>query len=667
MSTEGLSAEREDAPVVLIVEDEQDLAELYATGLGEPYAVRTAFDGEQALEQLDETVDVVLLDRRMPKLSGDEVLDRIREGGFDCRVVMVSAVEPDFDVLEMGFDDYVSKPVSAADLRETVDRMLELATHDPTLQEYHALVSKKIALEAKKSLRELAESEEYAELKAEIDDLRGQLDAERADLQEALASAAVFQGLDSSGPASGEPSTDAPSLDDGNERPGADTSPESAAETEEGTDAGAEEEADVETGGETGDEADVGTEAESVEGADAETGEEAGDGTDVEPREDDEADAASDVDADDDSADEPDAGSSPAAGAGPEPSLPEPVASADGLLRGVPEALLVEDADRNVVDCNPAFAELFGYEREALAGESTANLYDRVEQFESMGQRLRTLADGATERATVAFQASDGTAFTGEAAVGVRRDAAGEVAAFVWVVREGGETPAEDRTPDTTAEELAVLNRLLRHDISNDMAIASGWLELLREEVTADQRELLDRAIAATDHSIELTHAVGDLVRAIDEPEALELETVSLDDVVEREVEKGRETYDDATITVEDLPPVEVRANDLVSSVVGNLLRNAVQHNDAADPRVDLSVEVGFHTATLRVADNGPGIPEERRETLFEQGQKGAESDGLGIGLSLVKRLVDVYDGTIRIEDNEPRGTVVAVELAKAE
>ena len=86
----------DELPLVLVVEDEPDLADLYATWLKIDYSVRTAYGGEEAVEQLDDEIDVVLLDRRMPGLSGDEVLTKIRERGIDCYVSMVTAVEPDF-------------------------------------------------------------------------------------------------------------------------------------------------------------------------------------------------------------------------------------------------------------------------------------------------------------------------------------------------------------------------------------------------------------------------------------------------------------------------------------------------------------------------------------------------------------------------------------------
>ena len=177
-----VSDDEHESPIVLIVEDERGLAELYELWLHDDYEVRTAFDGEHALELVDEAVSVALLDRRLPGLSGDDVLERIREQELDCRVAMVSAVKPDFDVLEMGFDDYVSKPVSQEDLRETVARLVTLATYDRDIREYYALVSKKAALETQKSASELETSETYMALEGEINDVRAQLDATQTDL-----------------------------------------------------------------------------------------------------------------------------------------------------------------------------------------------------------------------------------------------------------------------------------------------------------------------------------------------------------------------------------------------------------------------------------------------------------------------------------------------------
>jgi len=162
-------------PVVLIVEDESDVAETYRLWLEDEYEVRIAHSGDEGIEQLDDAVDVVLLDRMMPGLSGDEVLEYIRTEELGCRVAMVTAVEPDFDILEMGFDTYLSKPVKGHELEETVANLLERSTYDSLLQEYYALVEKQATLQASKNRAELEANEEFEELTGRISDLREEL------------------------------------------------------------------------------------------------------------------------------------------------------------------------------------------------------------------------------------------------------------------------------------------------------------------------------------------------------------------------------------------------------------------------------------------------------------------------------------------------------------
>ena len=176
------SSPSEATPTVLVVEDEPDLAALYAAWLEGAYHVEVRYDGESALGAIDDSVDVVLLDRMMPGLSGDTVLDVIREEALDCRIAMVTAVEPDFDILEMGFDDYLVKPVSEADIRAVVDQLLLRSTYDEQLQRFFALASKRSVLEAQKSRAELRASDEYARLEDELAVMRAKVDDTMSEL-----------------------------------------------------------------------------------------------------------------------------------------------------------------------------------------------------------------------------------------------------------------------------------------------------------------------------------------------------------------------------------------------------------------------------------------------------------------------------------------------------
>ncbi|MFB6142376.1 MAG: response regulator [Halorientalis sp.] len=163
-------------PTILVVDDEQSVADIYTAHLEARYDVRTAYSGEEALEKLDEGVDVAFLDRRMPGMTGDEVLEHIREEGYDVRVAMVTAVDPDLDIIDMGFDDYLVKPISRDDLYETVETLLSYRDYDETVEEYFRLVSKRATLQAAKSTATLEQNEQYQELTDRIEELEDELD-----------------------------------------------------------------------------------------------------------------------------------------------------------------------------------------------------------------------------------------------------------------------------------------------------------------------------------------------------------------------------------------------------------------------------------------------------------------------------------------------------------
>ena len=105
---------------VLIVDDSRDIADLYALHLKEDYQTEVAYSGEEALEKCDGSIDLMLLDRRMPKYAGDEVLDEVRSNGLEFPVIFVSAVSKDTDGGKDA-DDYLQKPITKEELIEVIE------------------------------------------------------------------------------------------------------------------------------------------------------------------------------------------------------------------------------------------------------------------------------------------------------------------------------------------------------------------------------------------------------------------------------------------------------------------------------------------------------------------------------------------------------------------
>jgi len=164
-----------DTPTVLVVDDEEEVADVYALRLRDDYETRVAYGGEDALDTIDIGVDIVLLDRRMPDISGDDVLEQIREKGYDCRVIMLTAVDPGLDIVEMPFDDYLCKPVEKEDLVAAIKQQRQIQRYDEQLSEYFEITSKLALLESELPPQEREESAELERLTERADALRDEL------------------------------------------------------------------------------------------------------------------------------------------------------------------------------------------------------------------------------------------------------------------------------------------------------------------------------------------------------------------------------------------------------------------------------------------------------------------------------------------------------------
>lgn len=216
-------------------------------------------------------------------------------------------------------------------------------------------------------------------------------------------------------------------------------------------------------------------------------------------------------------------------------------------------------------------------------------------------------------------------------------------------------------------EELEVLNRILRHDIRNDMSVILGWMELLGDHVDEEGHEYLERTLDSGRHIVELTESARDYVELVVEGEDIETEPVALESILQTEIDRRQEMYTKAEFVVNgEIPDMEVLANDLLSSAFRNVLNNAVQHNDTAEPTITISFEDSGTDVVIRIADNGPGIPDEQKESIFGKQAEGLASSSTGMGLYITETLVRNVGGEIWVEDNEPKGSIFNIQLPKA-
>ncbi|WP_233357326.1 response regulator [Halococcoides cellulosivorans] len=171
----------DDRATVLIVEDERATAEAYERILADEYEVHVATSGDAALDVLDDSIDVILLDRRMPGFSGAQVLGEVADRDVDARVAMVTAVEPDFDIIEFDIDAYLRKPVDVDSLEDTVAALADLDTYEDLQRELGSARVKRSVIAVEKDDDRLVDHPEFARLDDRIADLEARIAAiERA-------------------------------------------------------------------------------------------------------------------------------------------------------------------------------------------------------------------------------------------------------------------------------------------------------------------------------------------------------------------------------------------------------------------------------------------------------------------------------------------------------
>ncbi|ELY35159.1 signal-transducing histidine kinase-like protein [Haloferax volcanii DS2] len=220
----------------------------------------------------------------------------------------------------------------------------------------------------------------------------------------------------------------------------------------------------------------------------------------------------------------------------------------------------------------------------------------------------------------------------------------GRVAALRGTIQDVTARRTRERELERTNAELEALNRIVRHDIRNDMAVVVGWAELLREHVDEEGADILSRILSTGRHTTEITEVARDLMETMSGG-GVETRPMSLASAVDRERGVGKRLAADRELAVDgEIPDVAVRANPLIASVLGNLLNNAVQHNavqhnavqhnavqhNADDTVVTVSAAVDDDAgmAVIRIADDGSGIPDARKSVVFGKGKRDSKAPG---------------------------------------
>ena len=216
-------------------------------------------------------------------------------------------------------------------------------------------------------------------------------------------------------------------------------------------------------------------------------------------------------------------------------------------------------------------------------------------------------------------------------------------------------------------DSLTVLNQIVRHDIRNALQVITGSAELLADRLDGEETRLIDAIQLSAAEAIEITTSAREVTDLLVRTEP-DLSPVPLTPVLTQQIEAVRSG--DRPVRVVRAGESDERpvlADDMLDSVFRNLLGNAVAHTDADVPSIRVATTALSDWIRVSVADNGPGVPDAEKEAIFEEGICGLDSDGTGLGLYLVRTLVERYDGAVWVDDAEEGGARFTVELPRAD
>ncbi|WP_135667098.1 ATP-binding response regulator [Halorhabdus rudnickae] len=307
------------------------------------------------------------------------------------------------------------------------------------------------------------------------------------------------------------------------------------------------------------------------------------------------------------------------------------------LVSTSPDGIAHVASDGTILTANPALAADVGSAREAVIGSTLPELFGDVGE-ERLATGRAVINDTEPERTEDVFE---GKHFHN---IFVPVDFDSDRDTFQLISRDITQRKERERELQRQNERLETFASVISHDLRNPLEVARGSAQLLAEECRdRDALDRMNRALARMDRLIDDVLTLARQGEAAHQPDAVELERVA--EEAWANVKTGA-----ARIEIGDGGTIEADPSRL-QELLENLFSNAVCHGGD-----DVTVQVATNSNGFSVEDDGPGIPNERREEVFELGYSTAD-DGTGIGLSIVKQIASAHEWGVDIADGDDSGT----------
>lgn len=324
------------------------------------------------------------------------------------------------------------------------------------------------------------------------------------------------------------------------------------------------------------------------------------------------------------------------------------------LFNTIPDPVFIHDYAGNFLRVNETAIEVLGYSRAEFRSMTPAD-FVAPEYQDTIQNRIDTAAETESVAFDSAHVTTDGEVI--DVSVNAAKITYQGHPAILAVVRDVRERKVLE-------QRLSVVNRILRHDIRSAVNIIKGNAEMAVESKTAS-KESLKIVLDEADRLHEIAEK-AQKIEALQGSRESQTEVLDLSVLLESKVLKAKNSHPEASITTDTPASISAVVGVGFEEAIENVLSNAIVHNDSDTPEVHVSVQPADDHVTIRIADNGPGIPDDEIEPL-EAGEETALQHTSGLGLWLVYSVIEDSDGRLAFFENEPRGTVVELSVPKAE
>jgi PAS domain S-box-containing protein len=326
------------------------------------------------------------------------------------------------------------------------------------------------------------------------------------------------------------------------------------------------------------------------------------------------------------------------------------------LIQNSSDIIRIMDKEGRIIFDSPSSGKILGYPPGYTLGKFPFD-FIHPDDLKLVRNELGTVYDKQNSGIPVEFRIrkADGEYLWVES-IGVNMIGVPGVDGIVITTRPIGERKKAEEELKAAKMETDLYVDLMCHDISNMNQVGIGFLEMALDMLDLDDvgREMLWKPKSAFEKSSKLI----DNVRKLQKARSSEYQYREMDiGKVLRKVQDSYSKQYGQSVTINYLmnPGYLVKANELLYDLFSNLVGNAIKHSKA-HPIIDVNVEPmrenGCDYYMVTIDDQGPGIPDELKAIIFDRKLTGdIKSKGSGIGLFMVKTLVDRYDGRAWIED----------------